>query len=84
TQDDLDRGKANLTCTKCAKCISACPRKAISLEVKGTEALSHHGGRVRLYFLYPAFILLLTMGSGMMENAIYRILLLLTTGKMIH
>ncbi|HBF36841.1 MAG TPA: 4Fe-4S ferredoxin, partial [Firmicutes bacterium] len=64
TQDDLDRGKANLTCTKCAKCISACPRKAISFEVKGIEVLSHQGGRVRLYFLYPAFILLLTMGSG--------------------
>jgi Polyferredoxin len=86
---DLERGKANLSCTKCGKCISYCPKQAISMEVKGTnidarQCAPHKGGRVRLLFLYPAFMLLVTMGGGTMQDAIQRILLLLTTGKLIH
>jgi polyferredoxin len=103
-ENDLEKGKANLSCTKCGKCISRCPKQAISLEIKGTNICPHteaahtntahtnashinarhKGGRVRLFFLYPAFMFLLTMGGGMMQDAIYRILLLLTTGKFIH
>jgi polyferredoxin len=80
----LEKGKANLSCTKCGKCIDHCPQKALSLEIKGTTTSCHQGGRVRLLFLYPAFMLLLTMGGGMIQDAIYRVLLLLTTGKLIH
>jgi polyferredoxin len=83
-EDDLKAGKTNLTCTKCGKCIGHCPKGAISLEINGTSISHHKGGRIRLFFLYPAFVLLLIMGSGMMQNAIYRILLLITTGKMVH
>ncbi len=83
-EDDLKTGKANLTCTRCGKCISHCPKGAISLEIKGTPTSCQQERRVRLLFLYPAFMLLFIMGSGMIQNAIYRILLLLTTGKLIH
>ncbi len=83
-EDDLNEGKANLTCTKCGKCISQCPTQAISLAIRGTATSGDKGRRIPLTFLYPAFLVLLFMGSGMIQNAIYRILLLLTTGKMIH
>ncbi len=83
-EDGLKTGKANLTCTRCGKCISHCPKGAISLEIKGTTTSCQQERRVRLLFLYPAFMLLFIMGSGMIQNAIYRILLLLTTGKLIH
>ncbi len=83
-ENDLEKGKANLTCTKCGKCISHCPKQAISMEIKGTNVACHKGGRVRLFFLYPAFMFLVTMGGGMVQDAIHRILLLLTTGKLIH
>ncbi|HBE78632.1 MAG TPA: 4Fe-4S ferredoxin [Firmicutes bacterium] len=87
-EDDLEQGKANLTCTKCAKCISHCPRQAISMEIKGVDTLCNEREKVfsgrTLIFLYPAFILLMTMGGGMIRDAIHRILLLLTTGKLIQ
>jgi hypothetical protein len=33
-------------------------------------------------FLYPAFLLLAIMGSGVISGAIYRVLMLVTTGSM--
>jgi ferredoxin-type protein NapH len=83
-----DKGKANLSCTKCGKCIDHCPQKAISLGVKGTKPTCPKNGRVRraysLFFLYAAFMFLVTMGGGMMQDAIRRIILLITTGKLIQ
>ena len=79
----LARGKANLSCTKCGKCVAQCPRQAITLAVKGA---AHHcqKNKISLLFLYPAFTLLLTMGGRFMLDALHRIMLLITTGRMIH
>jgi ferredoxin-type protein NapH len=79
----IAKGKANLSCTKCGKCIGQCPQKAISLEVKGS-AQRCKKNQVSLLFLYPAFILMLTMGGGFMLDALHRVMLLVTTGKMIQ
>ncbi len=81
-ESSIQKGKANLSCTKCGKCIDHCPQKVISLEIK--SASSSKKGGIRLFFLYPAFIFLITIGSGFMIDAIFRILLLLTTGKIIQ
>lgn len=80
--ESVAKGKANLSCTKCGKCIGRCPKKAISLKVKGSAG--HCKNKVSLLFLYPAFTLLLTMGGGFMLDALHRIMLLITTGKMIR
>ena len=37
-----------------------------------------------MLFLYPAFLFLAIMGSGMIQGAVYRVLLLATTGSMIR
>lgn len=82
-EESVAKGKANLSCTKCGKCIGRCPQQAITLQVKGA-AHSSRGNKVSLLFLYPAFTLLLTMGGGFMVDALHRMLLLITTGKMIQ
>lgn len=80
----LAEGKANLSCTKCGKCIDRCPKKAISLGVKGTSPKCGTSGGVRLIFLYPAYMFLVTFGGGMIQDAVNRVLLLLSTGKFIQ
>ncbi|MGE5607054.1 MAG: 4Fe-4S binding protein [Bacteroidota bacterium] len=80
----LAKGKANLSCTKCGKCIDRCPKKAISLGVKGSATAGNRGGGARLIFLYPAFMFLVTFSGGMIQDAIRRVLMLLTTGKFIQ
>jgi len=37
-----------------------------------------------MLFVFPAFLFLATFGGGMIIGGIYRILLLVTTGRMIH
>jgi polyferredoxin len=78
----IAKGKTNLSCIKCGKCADECPQQAISFHVKGTP-LHEKRNRARLFFLYPAVLLLATMGGGMMQGALYRMMLLITTGKMI-
>ncbi|NLY76299.1 MAG: 4Fe-4S binding protein, partial [Firmicutes bacterium] len=80
----LAKGKANLSCAKCGKCIDRCPKKAISLGVKGSTTAGNRGGGVRLIFLYPAFMFLVAFSGGMIQDAIRRVLMLLTTGKFIQ
>jgi polyferredoxin len=79
----LAEGKTNLSCTKCGKCIDICPNKAISLGVKGVSSKTGKSG-ARLIFLYPAFMFLVTFSGGMIQDAVRRVLLLLTTGKFIQ
>lgn len=79
----LAKGKANLSCTKCGKCIDHCPNKAISLEVKG-NALKNNQAGVRLIFLYPAFMFLVAFSGGIIQDAIRRVLMLITTGSLIQ
>jgi ferredoxin-type protein NapH len=82
-RESLARGKARITCTKCGRCVDECPKGAVSYHIRGTPP----GIRpqvARLMFLYPAFLLLGIMGSGMIAGAVQRLVLLATTGRMIQ
>jgi ferredoxin-type protein NapH len=75
-------GRTRLSCVKCGKCVDECPTGAIAYHVKGTEPHARPA-RARLLFLYPAFLFLTVFGGGMIQDGLYRILLLATTGSMI-
>jgi polyferredoxin len=82
-RETIKKGTTRITCTKCGRCVDVCPRKAISYHIKGTPAgvTSHIA---RMAFLYPAFLFLAIMSGTMISTAVYRILLLATTGSMIR
>jgi polyferredoxin len=80
-KDAVAAGKPKVTCCKCGKCVDACTRGAITFHVKGTAAPPE---RARLLFLYPAFIFLATIGGGMIVGGLHRVLLLITTGRMVQ
>jgi polyferredoxin len=82
TEETLKVGKARLTCIKCGKCIDNCPKGALYFHVKGTS-LTGNASICRLLFLYPAFLFLATMSGGNIQDAIIRIIKLITTGSMI-
>jgi len=80
--ETIKKSSTRMTCTKCGKCVDECPKGAVSYHIKGTPvgAKSHIA---RMAFVYPAFLFLAIMGSGMISGAVYRILLLVTTGSLI-
>lgn len=78
----IKTGKPYLTCLKCGKCVDACPKGAISFGIKGTSYSKPL--LARMLFLYPAFILLVTMGGGNVQDALRRIILLITTGSVFN
>lgn len=80
-KESIAAGKPKITCCKCGKCIDACTKGAIGYRIKGTASPPE---RARLLFLYPAFIFLATIGGGMIVDGLHRILLLVTTGRMIQ
>ena len=82
SEETIARGKTAMTCMKCGKCIDACEQKAIFYHIKGTPLT---GGKVEIYrrlFIYPAFIFLATMAGGNMQDAIVKMIKLVTTGSM--
>jgi ferredoxin-type protein NapH len=76
----IEKGRPKMACSKCGACIERCPKNAISYYVKGTGRLMSRLSR--MMFVYAAFLLLGIMSSGMIQSAVYRILLLATTGNM--
>jgi polyferredoxin len=81
-ENSYTSGSPLMSCTKCGKCVDTCPNHAISYHIKGTKPGASPLA-ARLLFLYPAFLFLATFGGGMLISAIWRILLLITTGSMI-
>ena len=82
-EETIAKGKTGMTCMKCGKCIDACQQKAIFYHIKGTPLT---GGNVEIYrrlFIYPAFIFLSTMSGGYVQDAIVKMIKLITTGNMI-
>ena len=81
--DSISRGKTRLSCSKCGKCVDECKKGAISFHIKGTPP-GQAPSRARMMFLYPAFLFLTVFGAGMIQGAIYRLVLLVTTGSLIQ
>jgi ferredoxin-type protein NapH len=82
-ESSLESGKPLMTCTKCAQCVDTCPQGAIAYHIKGTP-LKANPTVAKVMFLYPAYILLMFLGAGSVAAALYRILMLVTTGSMLH
>jgi ferredoxin-type protein NapH len=82
-RETIAKGRTRMTCTKCGKCVDECPKRAIAYHVKGTP-VGVRSHIARMAFVYPAFLFLAIMGSGMISGAVYRILLLVTTGSLIQ
>jgi polyferredoxin len=81
-ETSLESGKSLITCTKCAKCVDTCPKDAISYHIKGTP-LGIRANTARVLLLYPAYLLMFTIGGGMIIQGVWRILRWVTTGSMI-
>ncbi len=80
--ESIEAGGTRLTCMKCGKCVDLCPKGALSYHVRGAGR-GAKGETQRLLFLYAAFLFLATMGGGMVNDAVLRIIKLATTGHMI-
>jgi ferredoxin-type protein NapH len=81
-EETIAKGKTAMTCMKCGRCIDACQQKAIFYHIKGTPLT---GGKVEIYrrlFIYPAFVFLATMSGGYVQDAIVKMIRLITTGSM--
>jgi len=82
SEESIAEGRTGISCTKCGKCVDACPQEALFYHVKGTSLTSRFD-RYRLLFLYPAFIVLTAMAGRFAQDAIVKMIKLITTGSMI-
>ncbi len=82
-RETIKKGKTRMTCTKCGRCVDECPKGAVSFHIKGTP-VGVRSQIARMAFVYPAFLVLAIMGSGMISVAVYRLLLLATTGSLVQ
>jgi len=78
----LEKGRTLITCTKCGRCVDECPVQAVSYQIKGTP-IGINPTAARNLFLYPAYMFGATLGAGMIQGALFRLLKLVTTGSMI-
>jgi NAD-dependent dihydropyrimidine dehydrogenase PreA subunit len=82
-QASLAKGGTRLSCSKCGKCVDDCPKGAATFHIKGTP-LRLGDKKARLLYLYPAFLFLVTFGSGMIQDAMRRVILFAGTGSLLR
>ncbi|NLH17471.1 MAG: 4Fe-4S binding protein [Phycisphaerae bacterium] len=80
-QTCLEKGSPRMTCSKCGRCVDVCKFGAVSMQIKGTPPGHPNLGRV--LFVYPAFLVMAIMGGSMIQQGLYRIILLVTTGSLV-
>lgn len=78
----IKEGRTRLTCVKCGRCVDICPRGAARYHLKGTPVKAA-AGRARMLFLYPVFLFTAVFTGGMVAGAVWRLLRLLATGRLI-
>ncbi|HEX2944968.1 MAG TPA: 4Fe-4S dicluster domain-containing protein [Clostridia bacterium] len=83
SEASLEKGKMGFSCMKCGKCVDICPGKAAHFHIKGTPVGGAFARVARTIFLYLAFTIFAGIGAGIISSALYRILLLITTGSML-
>jgi polyferredoxin len=81
-ESSLESGKPLMSCTKCGQCIDVCPKQAVSYHIKGTP-LGVKPQVARVMFLFPATLLMASLGGGLIAGGLWRILKLVTTGSML-
>ncbi len=77
----LKKGTPRMTCSKCGRCVDVCTFGAVSMHIKGTPPAHPNLGRV--LFVYPAYLVMAIMGGSMIQQGLYRIILLATTGSLV-
>jgi ferredoxin-type protein NapH len=82
-ESSLESGKPLITCTRCGKCVDVCPKGAVSFHVKGTK-VGLRPGLARVLYMYPAWLVMGTMGTSIVVAGLWRILRLITTGSMLQ
>jgi ferredoxin-type protein NapH len=81
-ESTLADGKTRISCSKCGKCVDECPKGALDFHIQGTS--THASSRkARLLYLYPAFLFLVTLSSGMIQDAIRRVMVFASTGSLL-
>ncbi|MBP7462093.1 MAG: 4Fe-4S binding protein [Candidatus Delongbacteria bacterium] len=78
-EPSLSAGKTLISCTKCGRCVDICPSHAVHYHLKGTP-IGFSPRMVRNVFIYSSFLFGAFMASGMISNALVRIIKLITTG----
>ncbi len=84
SEASLEKGKMGFNCNKCGKCVDLCPGKAVHYHIKGTPVGGVFARTARIIFLYFAFTIFAGIGAGIISSALYRILLLITTGSLLN
>ena len=82
SEEHINKGRTAITCTKCGKCVDACSKEAIQYHIKGTP-INKNLTTSRMFFLYPAFILMIAFSGGSIMNGLLMIIKLFTTGSML-
>ena len=82
----VKEGRTKASCVKCRKMRGYLPEGGIVLSREVDTSFrggAGRGERHRLLFLFPAFLVLATMAGGFFQDALIRLMRLITTGSLL-